>query len=87
MDLMHTDPEGSVRIARALGAPAGNNFATHWGTWSMSDERWDDPPKDLALALKKHELPCDLLRTVAFGETIEVVVGRVEEEEEERREA
>lgn len=28
----------------------------HWGTWSLSDEHYLDPPKDLALARIYHNI-------------------------------
>ena len=34
-----------------------------------ADERWDDPPKDLAQALQLERLPTAFLRTVPFGAT------------------
>lgn len=39
------------------------------GAANDADERWDDPPKDLAHALELERLPAAFLRTVPFGAT------------------
>jgi N-acyl-phosphatidylethanolamine-hydrolysing phospholipase D len=62
------DPHDALQIAADVGSK--QNFATHWGTWCMSDERWDDPIHDLASALKKESLPTDFLVTLPFGKTV-----------------
>ncbi|WFC98304.1 N-acetylphosphatidylethanolamine-hydrolyzing phospholipase D [Malassezia yamatoensis] len=67
LSLQHMDPHGSVCVAQDIGAR--KSFATHWGTWNMSDERWDDPPKDLEHALEAEHQPSSYLETVAFGAT------------------
>ncbi|EDP41804.1 hypothetical protein MGL_3806 [Malassezia globosa CBS 7966] len=45
LSLQHMDPHGAVCVARDVGAR--QSFGMHWGTWCMSDERWDAPPRDL----------------------------------------
>ncbi|WFD02663.1 N-acetylphosphatidylethanolamine-hydrolyzing phospholipase D [Malassezia obtusa] len=70
LSLQHMDPHGSVCVARDVGART--SFGMHWGTWSMSDEHWDDPPKDLARALEAEALPSSFLRTVPFGATQDI---------------
>lgn len=76
LSLQHMDPHGSVHVAQDVGART--SFAMHWGTWSMSgtrhtasdtDERWDDPPKDLAVALAAEKLPATFFQTVPLGAT------------------
>ena len=73
LSMQHMDPYGSVRVAQRIGAR--QSFGMHWGTWCMSDERWDAPPHDLALALKREQRPAHFLRTVAFGKTEYVRTG------------
>lgn len=73
LSMQHMDPHGSVRVAQRIGAR--QSFGMHWGTWCMSDERWDAPPHDLALALKREQRPAHFLRTVAFGKTEYVRTG------------
>lgn len=70
MAIQHCDPQGSLQIARDVGAKMA--FATHWGTWQMSDEHWDEPPKDLDKALNEAGLPKEYFKTVPFGRTHDV---------------
>ena len=64
------DPHDALQIAADVGAQ--RSFATHWGTWSMSDERWDEPVYDLEKALSKENLPQDYLVTLPFGKTVDI---------------
>ena len=50
MKYVHTDPAGAVSIHRDLRA--GKSVGVHWGTWIMSDERYDDPVKELGRVLE-----------------------------------
>ncbi|CAD6572998.1 MAG: hypothetical protein TREMPRED_000708 [Tremellales sp. Tagirdzhanova-0007] len=54
MHLQHTDPEGAVRMALQMNAK--KSVGVHWGTWLMSDEAYNKPPIDLAIARKKLEM-------------------------------
>lgn len=70
--MQHMDPHGAVRAARRLGTRRA--FGMHWGTWCMSDERWDAPPHDLALALAAEGEPPEFFSTVPLGYTTYLVV-------------
>jgi L-ascorbate metabolism protein UlaG (beta-lactamase superfamily) len=48
MEPQHIDPEEAVRAHVALGAR--RSLAIHWGTFALSDEGPDDPPRALAAA-------------------------------------
>jgi N-acyl-phosphatidylethanolamine-hydrolysing phospholipase D len=41
----------------------------HWGTFNLTDEPLDHPPKDLAVAVKERELAADAFTVMAVGET------------------
>lgn len=38
----------------------------------MSDERWDEPLEDLEAALQKEKLPRAYLKTLPFGQTVQL---------------
>lgn len=67
LSLQHMDPHGAVCVAKDIGARS--SFGMHWGTWCMSDERWDAPLHDLATALQAEGKSSKFLRTVAMGAT------------------
>ncbi|UZJ56641.1 hypothetical protein CBS101457_005961 [Exobasidium rhododendri] len=71
MRIQHGDPHDALRIAADLGS-SKQNFATHWGTFAMSDERWDEPIADLKSALERENLPEDYLVTLPFGKTVAI---------------
>jgi len=51
----HMSPEEAVRVHRGIGARL--SVAMHWGTFQLTDEGRDDPPKALALAMKEQSVP------------------------------
>lgn len=71
MSMQHCSPKDAVQMALDVGARQA--FGTHWGTWSMSDEHWDQPPEDLKKALDEQRLSRSYFRTLPFGETVDVV--------------
>jgi len=52
MQPQHVNPDEAVRAHLDLGAKA--SLAIHWGTFPMSDEALDQPPRELAQARAAH---------------------------------
>lgn len=63
----HMNPEEAVRAHQELGAR--ESLAIHWGTFELTDEPLDEPPRALARARKAAGLPDGAFRTLAIGET------------------
>lgn len=67
----HVNPEESVQIFHDLGCKRA--MAVHWGTFQLTDEALDEPPRALAQALARagwvpHQ-PEEGFRVLAVGET------------------
>jgi N-acyl-phosphatidylethanolamine-hydrolysing phospholipase D len=67
MQSQHVNPEESVRIHRDL--LARRSVGMHWGTFELTDESLDQPPRDLATARKAQGVPDDDFFLLAIGET------------------
>ena len=68
MKSQHIDPIEAVRAFEALGAE--RFVAMHWGTFRLTDEALDEPPKLLRRAWEERSLP-DARRFIpAIGETL-----------------
>lgn len=70
MQPMHLDPEEALRAFRDLGARL--LVPGHWGTFDLSDEAVDEPPRALARELER-DAYADLAprtRLLAVGETL-----------------
>jgi N-acyl-phosphatidylethanolamine-hydrolysing phospholipase D len=63
----HVDPEEAVRIYRDLHAKQA--LAVHWGTFVLTDEPMDEPPRKLLQALRDADLPADAFWVLHVGET------------------
>jgi N-acyl-phosphatidylethanolamine-hydrolysing phospholipase D len=63
----HANPEEVVRVHRDLAAKS--SLGIHWGTFSMSDEALDEPPRALAAARKAQGVADSAFFTMALGET------------------
>ncbi|ORX39258.1 beta-lactamase superfamily domain-domain-containing protein [Kockovaella imperatae] len=70
LHLQHTDPEGAVRMAMQLGVK--KSIGVHWGTWLMSDEAYNQPPKDLEIAKRKLMFPVDRFIVTPAGRTVTI---------------
>ncbi|HEV8474110.1 MAG TPA: MBL fold metallo-hydrolase [Methylomirabilota bacterium] len=67
MGLTHTTPEQSLRVFADLGARTF--VAMHWGTFDLSDEPLEEPPRRLRAAARAMSLPDERVWILAHGET------------------
>ncbi len=66
----HVDPVESVRIFTDCGADYA--LAHHWGTFQLTAEAMDDPPRRLAAALTAAGIPPERFRVQLPGEAFDV---------------
>ena len=67
MRTQHVSPEDAVQIHRDLHAR--HSVAIHWGTFQLSDEPLDNPPRKLAQALAAAHIPSGQFFVMRHGET------------------
>jgi len=72
MEQQHLNPEQAVRAFGELGAR--DFFAMHWGTFKLTDEPLDEPPRRLAEEWRRRALDPARCRVLAVGESH--VIGR-----------
>jgi len=70
MERQHMNPEQAVRAFRELGART--LVAMHWGTFKLTDEPLEEPPRRLSAERVRLGLPAHCVRVLAVGETLEV---------------
>lgn len=63
----HVNPDEAVKIHRDLQAK--RSVGIHWGTFELTDESLDQPPRDLAVAASAHGLKDSEFSVMAIGET------------------
>jgi len=68
MKNQHVDPSESVKIHQDIHAK--KSIAIHWGTFELTDEPLDAPPKMLSAELKKAEIADDQFVVLKHGETV-----------------
>lgn len=68
METQHLNPEQAVQAYLDLGAR--HFFAMHWGTFKLTDEPLDEPPRRLLEEWRRRSLPRDRLHIPAIGETL-----------------
>jgi N-acyl-phosphatidylethanolamine-hydrolysing phospholipase D len=67
MSPVHVSPEEAVCIHRDIGAR--QSIAMHWGTFVLTDEPMDEPPKRLRQALTDQEVDPHSFAVMRHGET------------------
>jgi len=67
MKSMHVNPEEAVRIHQDVRAR--QSAAMHWGTFRLTEEPMDEPPKALAQALAAAQVAPDTFWVMQHGET------------------
>ena len=69
MGPVHTNPEHAVATFRTLASPAAVMAGMHWGTFKLTDEPMDEPPRRTAAAWAAAGLAADRLWIPRHGET------------------
>jgi N-acyl-phosphatidylethanolamine-hydrolysing phospholipase D len=67
MQLQHMNPDEAVRAH--LDLRARSTLGIHWGTFELTDEPLDQPPRDLVAARAKHGVSEDAFYTMPIGGT------------------
>jgi N-acyl-phosphatidylethanolamine-hydrolysing phospholipase D len=70
MQPQHMNPDEAVRAHLDLGARM--SLGIHWGTFGLSDEPLDRPPRDLAAALASRGMRDDAFVTLPIGGTLRI---------------
>ena len=63
----HVNPTESVQIHKDIGSQ--KSVAIHWGTFILTDEPLDEPPKKLAAALQENQISAEDFLVLKHGET------------------
>ncbi len=66
----HVNPEEALQIH--LDLQAKRSIGVHWGTFDLTDESLDQPPKDLAIARAAKKLPQEAFDVMAIGQTLKL---------------
>ena len=64
---VHVNPEEAVRIHRDVGAR--HSVGMHWGTFRLTTEALDEPPRALERALEEAGIPRGQFRVMVHGES------------------
>jgi L-ascorbate metabolism protein UlaG (beta-lactamase superfamily) len=75
MQTQHMNPEEAVQGFADLGAR--HFFAMHWGTFKLTDEPLDEPPRRLDAEWTRRAHAADVLHVLPVGATVDLREGRV----------
>jgi L-ascorbate metabolism protein UlaG (beta-lactamase superfamily) len=64
----HMTPEEAVEVHEDVRA--ARSVAIHWGTFMLTDEPLDEPPRRLSIALERAKIPSDQFVVLRHGETV-----------------
>jgi L-ascorbate metabolism protein UlaG (beta-lactamase superfamily) len=64
----HVNPEEAVQIH--MDMQSQKSVAIHWGTFILTDEPLDEPPKKLSTALQEKQIPKEDFLVLQHGQTI-----------------
>jgi N-acyl-phosphatidylethanolamine-hydrolysing phospholipase D len=67
---VHVDPEEAVQIHRDVGSRL--SLAMHWGTFRLTLEPLDEPPRRLAAALESAGVAPETFRALAHGQMLPI---------------
>ena len=70
MATQHVNPAEAVQIHLDLGAT--RSVGVHWGTFNLTDESLDEPPKALAEARRAAGLADETFQVLAIGQTLKL---------------
>ena len=70
MSPVHINPAEAVTIHQEIRAR--QSVAMHWGTFVLTDEPMDAPPRALALALQEQQIDSETFRVPQHGETLTI---------------
>lgn len=65
---VHVDPDEAVRIH--LDLQARHSLAMHWGTFVLTDEPLDEPPRALDVARRRHGVSARAFQAPGHGDTL-----------------
>ncbi len=70
MHIVHMDPEEAVQVYRDVAPDARPlMLGIHWGTFRLTDEPMDEPPRRVLARWREVGLPDEKLWVASFGET------------------
>jgi N-acyl-phosphatidylethanolamine-hydrolysing phospholipase D len=67
MSNQHVNPAEAVKIHQDIGAK--RSLGVHWGTFELTDEPLDEPPRSLAIEARSAGLAAQEFFVLAVGET------------------